>query len=161
MQTHQRKRIWAVGMVALLALAAGGCEGSEGPMGPAGPTGATGPQGIAGPAGPPGPQGPAGPQGPQGEPGPGALVYTAQGTLNSQGGAMIGLPASVVNELGIPAVSCWLSSNGQTWLAIDHTPNETGWPFCGVGGIGTSSPGVAISASSSFAGYFYFVRAVF
>ena len=137
-------RILAVALIALLPLAVG-CEGPEGPMGPEGPPGA---------------QGPEGPPGPAGEDGS-ALVYTAQGTLNASGTAVIALPADVVAEHGPPAVSCWVSSTGETWLPVDHTPTTENWPWCGYSNPSDADPAIVFVSSSGFSGYHYFMRAMF
>ena len=71
------------------------------------------------------------------------------------------LPADLVNSVGLPTVSCFISSDGQTWLSIDHSSQTEGWPFCGITGYGTSSPGVGIVSSANLAGYFWYVVAVF
>lgn len=114
-----------------------------------------------GPEGPPGAQGPEGPPGPAGEDGESALVYTAQGTLDASGTGVASLPADVVEEHGPPAVSCWISSTGETWLAVDHTPRTDGWPFCAYSNPADRGPAVVIVSSSGFSGYHYFVRAMF
>jgi hypothetical protein len=144
--------------VATMLLAAAMLVACEGPMGPEGPQGPEGPEGVMGPRGPAGEQGP---PGADGQDGSGALVYVAEGTLNSQGSAAVGLPASVVAEFGLPVVSCWISSTGNTWLLVDALPPSEGSPFCGIAGSTTQDPAVVISSSSGFSGWFYFIRAMF
>lgn len=142
----------------LLALVLVGLVACEGPMGPEGPAGPTGPQGPAGPAGPAGVQGPMGPAGPQGPPGPAGStnLAAATGVFGSSGGFTGLLPAESVAGGRLPAISCYISSNGQTWLAVAHTPTTTsGTAFCGLTGIGTHSPGVTIVNGTP--GWFYYI----
>lgn len=130
----------------LVVLVMAGCEGPVGPEGPAGPQGqpgATGPAGPAGPMGPQGQQGPQGPAGPQGPPGSSNYHY-ATGTFSASGSFTGLLPASAVSGGRLPAIACYVSETGQTWLSVSYVPTSTGATFCGLTGIGTSSPGITI-----------------
>jgi hypothetical protein len=139
-------------MILLLTLAFAGaaCEGPTGPEGPMGPGGQAGPPGQTGPAGPPGPagpQGPMGPAGPAGPPGPaggGASRADATGTFGSSGSFTGLLPAAATANGTIPAISCYVSSNGETWLAVAQVPASSNSTYCGLTGISTSSPGITI-----------------
>lgn len=114
-----------------------------------------------------GPMGPEGPQGPQGDPGPegpagqGALVLDGTGQLDVEGSGGIELPAELVDDVGLPTVSCWVSSNGEAWLSVDHSPNTEGTPFCGLTGIGTESPAVVLLSSAEYSEYFFVIVVVF
>ena len=110
-------------ILAVVALAA--CKGADG---------ATGPQGPAGPIGPPGPQGPAG----------SLNRADASGTFGSSGGFTGLLPASATANGRVPAISCYTSADGQTWLAVAQIPSTSGQTYCGLTGIGTASPGITI-----------------
>jgi hypothetical protein len=87
----------------------------EGPVGPAGPTGPAGPQG------PPGPAGPAG-----------ALNRAdATGIFGSSGSFTGILPASAVANGRVPAIACYISGNGTTWLAVAQIPGTSTGTYCG------------------------------
>ncbi|MEX2530782.1 MAG: hypothetical protein WD960_08415 [Gemmatimonadota bacterium] len=128
----------------ILIIGAGACEGPTGPEGPQGP------QGEMGPPGPEGPEGPAG---------EGALVFSADGQIGQSGSVTVALPVEVVAGVGLPSVSCYVSSDGQTWLMIDHTPASEFSSFCGITGVATGEPGVTIINAPS--GYYYWITAVF
>ena len=101
---------------------------------------ACGGDGAVGPAGPQGPQGPAGPAGP-----PGALNRAdLTGTIGSSGGVAAQLPAAAVAGGKVPVIACYISDTGQTWLAVAQTPSNTSFPACGLTGIGTSTPAIAL-----------------
>jgi hypothetical protein len=124
-------------LLALLALAA--CKGAEG---------ATGPQGPAGVAGPPGPQGPTG-----------SLNRADASGVFGGGGAFTGLlPASATASGRVPAISCYISSDAHTWLAVAQVPSSSFGTYCGLTGIGTSSPGITIINGTP--GWFYYLIAV-
>jgi hypothetical protein len=132
---------------ALTMLALFGCEGEAGPMGPEGSQGdqgIQGPQGPAGPGGPQGPQGQKGDKGDQGEPGEGGAVnrLDLQGVFGASGFAQRSIPAEAVAGDKLPTLNCYMSNDGSTWLVIDHTPLEDGWPFCGIAGADTNQPTV-------------------
>jgi hypothetical protein len=124
-------------VLALAALAA--CKGAEG---------ATGPQGPAGPQGPPGPQGPAG----------AVNRADASGVFGSSGTFTGLLPVSATAGGRVPAISCYVSSDSRTWLAVAQTPSSGLAAYCGLTGIGTSSPGITIINGPS--GWFYYLIAV-
>jgi hypothetical protein len=124
-------------LVALVAFAA--CKGADG---------ATGPQGPAGPAGPPGPQGPAG----------SLNRADATGVFGGSGAFTGLLPASATAGGRVPAISCYTSSDGRTWLAVAQTPSSSFATYCGLTGIGTASPGITIINGNP--GWFYYLIAV-
>jgi hypothetical protein len=141
----------------LLLAALIACEGPMGPAGPAGPQGTAGPQGPAGPTGPMGPAGPAGPPGPVGP--PGSLNRAdATGVFGASGGFSGLLPAGATAGGSIPAIACYISSNGQTWLAVAQLRAFDGDPFCGLTGIGTTS--AAITIVDGTPGWQYYLIAV-
>lgn len=150
-----------VGVVCILL--AFGCEGGEGPTGPAGPQGPQGiqgPQGPIGPAGEQGPMGPAGPTGLQGPPGPvgpkGATnFYYITGTFTSTSFTG-GLPAELIAQT-LPVTACYISDGGTTWLKVSDSYSSTS-PFCGLTGIGTSTPGLTIV--NGIVGWQYYLIAV-
>lgn len=148
-------------LAGLVALSLVACEGDAGPLGPAGPEGPQGPAGPQGPQGPAGPQGPMGPAGPEGPPGPqgpaGASNSAAvSGTFDSSGSFTGILPSGAVAGGQLPAIACYVSNNGTTWLAVAQT-NSSG-AFCGLTGIGTSSPGITIIDGTP--GWFFYLIAV-
>jgi hypothetical protein len=154
----------SVPVIALLAFTLFACEGPMGPAGPQGPPGSIGPQGPAGPAGPTGPMGPTGPQGPAGPPGPqgapGAVNrYEISGTFGSSGSFTGLLPASATAGGRLPAIACYISSGTTTWLAVAQVPSSSSGTYCGLTGIGTSSPGVTILNGTP--GWNYYLIAVF
>jgi hypothetical protein len=141
-------------ILALAALAATlvtGCKGADGATGPAGPTGPTGPTGQQGP------QGTQGPPGPAGAPG---LVNRADltGVIGATGGVTGLLPAASVAGGRVPVIACYISDTGQTWLAVAQTPSVTTMPYCGLTGIGTTTP--SITLINSPIGYRYYLIAV-
>ena len=129
--------------------AAVSCAGDMGPSGPAGPEGPKGDQGTVGPTGASGPIGPTGATGPQGPPGPVGPPGAANradltGLIGASGGVTGTLPAVSVAGGTVPAIACYISSNGTTWLAVAHTPSSSSLAFCGLTGIGTASPGITL-----------------
>jgi hypothetical protein len=124
-------------VLALAALSA--CKGADG---------ATGPTGPAGPPGPVGPQGPAG----------SLNRADATGVFNSSGSFTGLLPASATAGGRVPAISCYTSSDGRTWLAVAQVPPTSSGTFCGLSGIGTTSPGITII--NGIPGWFYYLIAV-
>lgn len=137
-------RLAAAALVALTIA----CEGPMGPPGPAGPKGDPGQQGPVGPQGPQGPPGqmgqqgpagPAGPQGAQGLPGPQGPAGAAgtgtrlnyYGVINSSGSAVALLPYEAGSDPSMPpAIACYMSSNGQTWLVVGDAYSSTS-SYCG------------------------------
>lgn len=117
-------------------------------------------KGADGAAGPTGPQGPAGPQGPPGPAGAAGAVNRADGSgiFGSSGTATLLLPAGATAGGKVPAIACYTSSNAQTWLAVAHSPSSTGITYCGLTGIGTSTPGITFV--SGIPGWYYYAVAV-
>jgi len=132
----------------------GACEG---PMGPAGPQGPAGP---AGPAGPTGPMGPAGPAGPPGPAGPGGALNRADatGVFGSSGGFTGLLPAVATAGGSLPAIACYVSDDGTTWLGVAQVPATSNGTFCGLTGIGSATPGLTIINGPP--GWHYYLIAV-
>lgn len=151
-----------IAIVLLLLLPLAGCQGEAGPMGPEGPPGPVGPQGPVGPAGPAGPMGPAGPQGPPGPVGPGGGSGSSRadvtGTFGSSGSFTGLLPTAAVSGGTLPNIACYVSSNGQTWLAVAQIPLVSSDTYCGITGIGTGSPGITILNGTP--GWRYYLIAV-
>ncbi len=130
-------------ILALLALTliASGCKGDQGPAGPAGS------------------QGVAGPPGPQGEPGEGSAVrLVALGQIGETGGVLIGLPAGT-DEEDLPATTCYISPDRQTWLIVDHLPAGEEDPYCALVGIGTANPGLVLVNVTP--GWHYYISVVY
>jgi hypothetical protein len=107
-----------------------------------------------------GPMGPQGPQGPQGPPGPAGAVNRADftGTIGSNGGVSVPLPSASVANNKIPVIACYVSDTRQTWLAVAQIPSDTSLPYCGMTGIGTSTPAVTI-IRVPVAYYYYIIAA--
>lgn len=150
-----------MGLLVVAAMVLGACEGAQGPAGPAGPQGPLGPPGPSGPIGPAGPQGIPGPQGPAGsgggtDGGSSVTHFYGQGVIGSSGGVSVALPVSLPAD-ALPVLSCYISSDGKTWLAIDHV-SSTG-AVCGITGIGTASPAVTIIRVNP--GWYWYVAIVF
>jgi len=70
-----------------------------------------GADGAAGPAGVPGPQGPAGAEGP-------GTRITFTGTIDANGTGAAQLPAAAGSAVNLPAIGCYVSDDGQTWLVV-------------------------------------------
>lgn len=107
-----------------------------------------------------GPTGPAGPQGAQGPPGPtGAAGALNRADFTGVFGTSLGfsapLPAASVSGGKVPAIACYVSTDGDTWLAVAFVPDDTNAPFCGITGIGTSSPALVIV--NGFVGWRYYL----
>jgi hypothetical protein len=75
------------------------------------------------------------------------------GTLNSSGAVTVPLPAASVANGKVPAIACYVSTDRQTWLAVADTP-ALGFVFCGLTGIGTSSPSVTMVNGVSGEAYY-------
>jgi len=119
-------------VVALLVATMAGCKGAEG---------------ATGPVGPPGPPGP-----------PGSVNRAdLRGAFSASGSATLILPLSAVAGNTVPVISCYISDDNQTWLAVAQTPPASTDPFCGLTGIGTASPGVTIVNGPT--GFFYYLVA--
>jgi hypothetical protein len=129
------RKCFAVFLLAAIAA----CKGADGP---------TGPQGPPGVQGPPGPQGPAG----------AVNRADASGTFGSSGAFTGLLPASATANGRIPAISCYISSDARTWLAVAQVPPSSSGTFCGLSGIGTASPGITIVNGTP--GWFFYLIAV-
>ena len=129
----------------------------EGPVGPEGPEGPQGPQGLQGDAGS---QGPAGPQGPPGPAGPAGAVNRADfsGVFGASESATHFLPPDATADGTVPVIACYMSSDGETWLAVAQTPQDPDWTFCGLTGVGTTSPGITII--NGIVGWNYYLIAV-
>ena len=123
----------------LALVAAVACKGADG---------ATGPQGPVGPAGPPGPQGPAG----------AVNRADATGLFNGSGTFTGLLPAAATAGGKVPVIACYTSSDGRTWLAVAQVPPTSSGTFCGLSGIGTTTPGISII--NGIPGWFYYIIAV-
>lgn len=143
-----------------LALALAACKGADGPIGPAGPVGGTGAQGPAGPQGLQGTQGPQGPAGPPGPVGPAGAVNRGDltGVVGSSGSVTAVLPASAVANGRVPVIACYIGSTTQTWLAVAQVPPTSNGAFCGLTGIGTSTPGITLVNATP--GWNYYIIAV-
>jgi collagen type VII alpha len=118
------------------------CKGADGATGP---QGAQGPQGAAGP---PGPQGAAG----------AVNRADATGVFNSSGSFTGLLPAGATAGGRVPVIACYTSSDGRTWLAVAQVPPSSTGTFCGLSGIGTSTPGITMV--NGIPGWFYYIIAV-
>lgn len=122
------RRFAAVLMSTALLLA---CEGPVGPEGPQGPPGPQGPAGPAGPMGPAGATGPAGPQGPEGA----VNKAVATGVFDASGSFSATLPEDSYADGSLPVFACYVSSDGEVWLAVT-TAVSADRTFCGLGGFG-------------------------
>ena len=138
--------------VLILIILSLSCEGAAGPMGPAGPKGDPGNPGPSGPMGPSGQIGPTGPRGPQGPPAPnvpnpnGETIHTAfaEGRFDASGGFTALLPDVFKNNpTAIPFFACYVSTDKRVWLVVTTSVSAT-QATCGLVGIGTSNPGIAI-----------------
>lgn len=130
--------------IVLVILMLVGCSGAEGPMGPQGPAGPQGAQGVQGPPGP------------AGQPGSlNRVDYT--GTIDASGAVSVVLPSASVANGKVPAIACYTSSNRVTWLAVAQTPSVSGFVFCGLTGIGTTSASVTLV--NGIPGYAYYIIA--
>jgi hypothetical protein len=58
----------------------------------------------------------------------------------------------------VPAISCYISSDARTWLAVAQVPPSSSGTFCGLSGIGTASPGITIVNGTP--GWFFYLIAV-
>jgi hypothetical protein len=103
--------------------------------------------------------GPAGPQGPPGPAGPAGSTNRSDftGTVGTSGGVSAPLPAASVANSRVPLIACYISDTRRTWLAVAQVPAQTGLPYCGMSGIGTTAP--AITLINVPTGYFYYIIA--
>jgi hypothetical protein len=58
----------------------------------------------------------------------------------------------------VPVIACYISDTGNVWLAVAQIPSSSSDPFCGLEGIGTSSPLVALV--NGIPGWRYYIIAV-
>lgn len=141
------RRAFTLAVLSLTILGAGckGADGATGPQGPAGAQGAQGPQGPQGPAGPPGQ--------------PGSLNRAEVTGLIGSSGSFTGfLPADAVRNGTVPVIACYVSNDRRTWLAVAQTPSSSTATYCGITGIGTTTPGITIINVPQ--GWFYYIIAV-
>lgn len=68
-------------------------------------------------------------------------------------------PAAAVAGGNIPAIACYISNDGMTWLAVAQSPSVASATFCGLTGIGTATPGITIINGP--VGWFYYLIAVY
>jgi hypothetical protein len=81
------------------------------------------------------------------------------GIFGSSGGATAIFPAAAVAGGSVPAIACYISNDGKTWLAVAYTPASSFSTYCGLTGIGTASPGITIINGTP--GWFYYLIAVY
>ena len=140
------------------------CTGADGAIGPQGPTGPQGTQGPAGPTGTPGvpgpigPTGPIGPVGPQGPVGPSGSIsfFTASGTIDATGRAVVTLPTSVP-ATAKPNVSAYIAislAQPVTWILVSDAYNSTS-PWCYLQLSNNTWTAVMTSAPIGMFYYFY------
>jgi hypothetical protein len=127
---------------ALVVATITGCKGADGATGPQGPQGAQGAQG------PPGPVGPVG----------AVNRADATGTFGASGSFTGLLPAGATANGRVPVIACYISADRITWLAVAQIPSTSAGTFCGLAGIGTSSPSITIVNGP--VGWFYYIIAV-
>jgi hypothetical protein len=137
-----------------LAVALSACKGADGSTGPVGPVGSAGPQGPSGAQGPQGIPGPPGPVGPAGALNRGDLT----GVIGSTGAVTASLPASAVAGGRVPVIACYIGQTTETWLAVAQVPPTSNGAFCGLTGIGTSTPGITLVNVTP--GWNYYIIAV-
>ena len=80
------------------------------------------------------------------------------GAIPASGGSSAGLPAAAVANGRVPVIACYISSDQKTWLAVAQTPSVSTAPFCGLTGIGTTTP--AITIINVTPGWFFYMIAV-
>jgi len=68
----------------------------------------------------------------------------ATGRFDATGTFTMPLPASAVANGQLPIIACYVSTNQQTWISVAQVPVSASDTYCGVTGIGTSSPGVTL-----------------
>ena len=105
-----------------------------------------------------GPQGPIGPPGPAGPPGA-TLRFDGTGIIGASGSFTGILPADATADGRLPSIACYISSTGTTWLAVAQVPSSTAGAYCGLTGIGTSTPGITILNVTP--GWRYYLIAVY
>lgn len=126
----RRRRVFGLLGMALVGVIS--CKGADGATGPAGPQGEQGPQGTPAPEG--------------------ATVYTVTGSIASDGTARVDLPAMIGASGDLPALSCYISDDRVTWLAVAE--DVSAGLACGINEHGTELQVVIVGAVGF--GYFYF-----
>jgi hypothetical protein len=58
----------------------------------------------------------------------------------------------------VPVIACYVSDVGSEWLAVAQIPSDDVSPFCGLGGIGGTTPSVVLVNVP--VGYRYYIIAV-
>jgi len=111
-------------------------------------------KGAEGPAGPPGAQGERGPQGPVG----GVNRLEATGVIPGNGRATLSLPTSAFAGGTLPLIACYMSNDRATWINVSQLPSSTGYPYCGIAGVGSAAP--IVSMLNVPPGYYYDIIAV-
>lgn len=83
------------------------------------------------------------------------------GRVTSDGIMLIPLPAAVTANGRVPLFACYLSPQGQNWLAVSHQPaSGTDVPYCMLAGVGTTS-GVSMALVRAPLNYFYVIVVVY
>jgi hypothetical protein len=80
------------------------------------------------------------------------------GTISASGAAFASLPSAAVSNGRVPVIACYISSDQKTWLAVAQVPSVSTASFCGLTGIGTSTP--AITIINVTPGWFVYLIAV-
>lgn len=106
--------------------------------------------------GPTGPKGDTGPQGPQGPAGPAGISTIAfAGVLDSNGQAVVQLPAAAGTLASPPVVTCYISGSAAgPYLLVATDTNGLAASGCG---LGQGSGGLAVAFAGEPAGWYYMV----
>jgi hypothetical protein len=85
--------------------------------------------------------------------------YEISGTFGSSGSFTGLLPAAATAGGRLPAIACYISTGTTTWLSVAQVPATSSGTYCGLTGVGSSTPGVTILNGTP--GWNYYLIAVF
>lgn len=105
-----------------------------------------------------GPEGPMGPPGPEGEAGPGTHI-TFTGQFDEDGNATVSLPAEAGTIDNLPVISCYESSDGETWGVIADGWDDSDSTVCMVNENSDGSLNVVLIRGVP--DWYYFVSVVY
>jgi hypothetical protein len=80
------------------------------------------------------------------------------GTIDSTRTVTLPLPQAAFPNGKLPFIACYVSVNRQTWISVAQLPLSPDDVYCGLTGVGTSTP--AITLVNGTPGNYYYILAI-
>ncbi len=80
------------------------------------------------------------------------------GTFDATGLVVMPLPSAAVANGKLPFIACYVSVDRRTWISVAQVPITPDDTWCGISGVGTSTP--AISLLNGVPGQHYYLVAM-